>query len=1340
MKKIIFSLLAFVSITGVCAQSPIFDVNGIYYRLIEDTTLVDSNVLIAAVTNMGDADHYKGEIIIPSTVSHNGVDYTVGAITDLAFKGSRQLSSVSIPATVTQIPVGAFYGCNSLSKITVDPENGRYDSRDNCNAVIETATNTIVAGCNNTVFPSSVPNIGECAFYGCKGMTSLTIPESITSIGNWAFLDCTGLLALSFPSSVESLEANAFMGCENIETLEWNSKYSPQVVTAFAYQNLKNVLLGDSVNMLSYNSFANCTALVSIELPAGLEVIDRRTFAGCTGLTSISIPSTVNSISYDAFDGCSNIETVYWNYWDSVAMSRLFDSSKASIKTVIIGDAVTCIEPRAFEGFTNLTSILVDSGNTVYDNRGNCNAVVETETNRLIVGCKTTTIPEGVERLEEGAFAWCGGPATLTLPSSLLSIGSHVFSGCDGLTSIVIPENVNSIAAGATAYCKDLISIKVVSNNPYYNSGEDCNSIIDSRINILVAGCKTSVIPSGVKGIGQSAFEGIEGLTEIKIPSSVESIGSRAFAYCDNLGSLSIPDGVTSIASELVRGCGSLVSIDIPSSVKSIGDYAFYDCSSLESVIIPEGVTDVSLLFNGCNSLTYLSLPSTATIERNRYPFSNNPGLKSAGPKGGGYNLEFSWDTIPGCAFNGMMSLRSVYIPKSVKLIDNQGVTFMTIQISDYSGVSRPFFKAGYFEGCDSLESLAISFSDTKIMRRLSADSRYIFENPADYYLYLGTPIHRITFLDDTIKSLSVIEQGMIDEVTVSEYVKRIYPRVFNQVHFVKNIEVENGNTGYSSADGVLLNKAGTELIAYPSAREMAYYYVPNNVTRIADYAFSMAGGLKSVTIPRNVEYIGNRAFDYCQNLESVTIAGTPEIGEYAFWKCNNINTVVSRSMNPGKMDIIDTPSTIMAGDFESNAAGSGLTVTPIYNEELARNVTEITQENWFNWSYPVYTTDVPAGSYKISMGILPSSEGKPNYIHPVINGITEDGEVVLLDSTVTERVEYRPGRFRETIIPHYVTNDITVYDTVVIADTLVIPDGIIGLRIILQSGVNERNQEKYSRSMLFDRFFFKPLDNDIPAERYAGPFTEKVFNQATLYVPDGAVNSYQNADGWKLFKHIAVDTNVYPADEIEVNVTDAGYATFYYSDADYALPQGLYAMVVSGITTDGRLSFETIATGADMGVIPAGTAVILATDDGKAGTFKLQLAGRSYGYSQSNLLIGTDVDTLTYAYTGSLFYKLALGPSGSDLSGVPGWYWGAPDGGAFQIEAHKAWLAIPKSNNTRATGYTLLGNPTFIIDSKSDVQEEAVMYDLYGRRLYTPVKQGLMIINGRKVYIGENE
>ena len=145
---------------------------------------------------------------------------------------------------------------------------------------------------------------------------------------------------------------------------------------------------------------------------------------------------------------------------------------------------------------------------------------------------------------------------------------------------------MSTIRENAFTGCSSLISIKVDSDNPKYDSREDCNAIIESETNILVAGCQNTLIPDSVTTIGDSAFEGCSGLKSIVIPNNVTSIGNSAFWKCSGLKSVTIPDSVTVIEDFVFRDCTNLTSIIIPDSVTSIEHNAFWDCNSLPDDIL----------------------------------------------------------------------------------------------------------------------------------------------------------------------------------------------------------------------------------------------------------------------------------------------------------------------------------------------------------------------------------------------------------------------------------------------------------------------------------------------------------------------------------------------------------------------------------------------------------------------------------------------------------------------------------------------------------------------------------------------------------------------------------
>ena len=286
----------------------------------------------------------------------------------------------------------------------------------------------------------------------------------------------------------------------------------------------------------------------------------------------------------------------------------------------------------------------------------------------------SVTIPEnftykGVEYsvtcIGEGAFYNCTGLTSVSIPNSVISIGTEAFSYCSSLTSLTIPISVTSIGWHAFTGCSGLTSIKVEKGNQHFDSRNDCNSIIETKTNMLIAGCQNTIIPNSVTIIGNSAFSGCSSLISVTIPNSVTIIGNSAFSGCSSLISITIPNSVTSIGSYAFAFCSGLTSLTIPNSVTIIGGYAFYYCSSLISITIPNSVTSIEdYSFSNCSGLTSVTIPISVTII-GIYAFYRCSGLTSV-------TIPNSVTKIGQEAFSGCGSLTSVTIPNSVTSIGYQ--------------------------------------------------------------------------------------------------------------------------------------------------------------------------------------------------------------------------------------------------------------------------------------------------------------------------------------------------------------------------------------------------------------------------------------------------------------------------------------------------------------------------------------------------------------------------------------------------------------------------------------------------------------------------------------------
>lgn len=428
-----------------------------YYGAAYTVTIIDSYafyycegltgplVIPNTVEEIGDWAFYKCTGLTSLTLSNNLTD-----IGDDAFDYCGFTGTINIPASVEYIGYTPFYCCDGIEGLVVDPNNGDYDSRNNCNAIILSYNNELQIGCKNSTIPNTVTSIAEDAFNHCSGLTSITIPSSVTSIGGWSFW-FTGLTSINIPSSVLYMGENPFAGCAGLTEVTvdsgnpvYDSRNGCNAIILTSNNELltgcQNSVIPDDVTRIGENAFYYIHTLSGeLVIPEQITSIGEYAYEGCSSLTgSLVIPNTVLEIGESAFASCSG-----------------FDGE------LILSESLTTILNWTFEECSGFTGSLV--------------------------------IPNSVTSIGSSAFEGCSGfDGSLTLSKYLTSIGNFAFASCSNFKEAIslateppALENYPFGGFGSVTLVVPCGYVSVYENSPwsehFTNIIEDCTAVVEAE-------------------------------------------------------------------------------------------------------------------------------------------------------------------------------------------------------------------------------------------------------------------------------------------------------------------------------------------------------------------------------------------------------------------------------------------------------------------------------------------------------------------------------------------------------------------------------------------------------------------------------------------------------------------------------------------------------------------------------------------------------------------------------------------------------------------------------------------------------------------------------------------
>lgn len=825
------------------------------------------------------------------------------------------IKEISLPSTLDQCyQLSPLPG---LSVIQVSEDNPKFDSRDNCNAVIETATNTLLTGCGNTVIPNSVEHIADSAFNCAEDFPELfTIPASIKSIGKMAFWATrrvvgdnrqaqtyqiefaptsiiTNIGEMAFknaniskvilPNSVVTIGSEAFEDCYSLEEVAFGNSLKSIGCCAFSDTKLSSLTLPDALETIGDWAFYK-TALTTLTLPDALVTIGNGCFGDITSLKNITFGSSLKSIGNNAFYSCDATSLTFPNSLETIGEECFYGA--INLKEIYLGNSLKKIGNKAFSNCLELQSLTLPNSVTHvgYEAFAGCNNI------------QSFVFPmEKVEYIGREAFYTCPAPEELHLPETLTEWSINSFN----LSEL----KVLYTDSPATAYLdeddklekleKVVIGDKKKNTNVFYRSlGRSYAYGLPNIPNL-----KEVILGKSVEEISDYAFLNLP-ITSIILPKSLKSIGKNAFQGCKQLVKTEISDlaawcavaiktndysNPLSVSQKLVVDGEEVTDLVIPEGVAEINKWAFYGCKSLTSLTVPKSLKKIDYnCFQGCDKLTRLNIPDIASWCKISI---------------GGYYVFSSPERH---LFKDGAEILDLEVPEGVDSI--QPYTFYNCKGLKSAKLANSVTNIGYyaFQGCSGLNSLTIGNSVTSIGN--------------------GAFIECVGLTSVTIpNSVTSIEDNVfrgcsgLTSVTIGNSLTSIGYWAFSNCKSLSSIVVETGNTKYDSRGNcnAIIETSSNTLVtgckntvipdnvltigrdAFDGCANLTDIKFPDNVRNIEEHAFRNCSGLTSIAIGNGVNQIGACAFEYCSGLKSIYISNSVKyIGNYAFEHCNALKDV----------------------------------------------------------------------------------------------------------------------------------------------------------------------------------------------------------------------------------------------------------------------------------------------------------------------------------------------------------------------------------------------------------------------------------------------------------------
>ena len=877
-KLLNFKALAVMMACLACALSTAaydMQVGGIYY------TKLNANSVEVSYANVNSAD-YSGSITIPSLVTVGNQSWTVRGI---GYK--------------------AFGECSNLTSITL---------------------------------PSSLTYIGNLAFIRCTSLTSIDVPENVTEIGTNAFENCTSLSVVHLPSSLTSIGGVAFTNCNNLSYV-YSEAYEPptlgsNVFTTNTYSNAY-LILNNAASMEKYKAADGWSNFSKINALSYYSFEKDGIYYAQTGPYTVAV--CAKDDNYNSYSGTVNVPTsVVYDYTgytvNEVAANAFRDCS--NLFHVYLPATVNKIGDFAFANCYNLNEFPTSEGSMLTE-IGN-NAFVN-------VYFSSVTLPESLTKIGNYAFYHCMDLTRIEIPDKVTTIGSAAFSNCTNLKYVVIGNGCESIGEWGFMECTSLmtvtsraftpptISTYTFRNNdgfttaslvvpyssqtayqqaPYWSQ---FTSISAMAYDFEVDGIYYRFTDGGVGVSYKGSYNTYSG--SVSIPAqvtfngttyNVNTICNSAFRSCTGLTSVSLPNGITKIEANAFLGCTGLTQITIPTTVTYIGTSAFSNCTGLTKATTqnPAKWCEITFANAEANPLYYahnlyfgtalmksLTLSSTTQIKNNafinctsltsittgnaatsigEYAFNNCTGLQSV-------EIGSGMTTIGASAFKGCTNLTSITslatTPPTIKstTFDSSHYSNATLFVANYQA-KNAYAAATYWKNFLNIRSLI----------------NYDFEVNGIYYIKTSNNTVMVTYKDEEYNSYS-------GTISIPETV------TYNGVTYTVTAIGENAFLDCHSLSYVAIPATVTTIgqMAFANSR-ISTLDIPESVRALPDFICQNCTELTNVALPSTLHTIGMGAFENCSNLATITIPESVTSIEFqAFSMCPSLTNVTCLAIIP---------------------------------------------------------------------------------------------------------------------------------------------------------------------------------------------------------------------------------------------------------------------------------------------------------------------------------------------------------------------------------------------------------------------------------------------------------